>query len=578
MADRGGARPGLRLTGLVAGLVLLAGCSSLPMEGPVHEGRDLQLEREDPVIRSFGQPPVRGAQPADIVRGFLQAAADFRDDHAVAREYLAPRVRERWRPGSGATVYDRSTPVAVEAGPGGVVTLNAGQVAVIDGEGRYLGAPPEARLERTFRMVRVDGEWRIAALADGLVLTRGDVQQIYRQVNLYFVAPSRRLLVPDPVFLPALPGLSTKLVSRLLRGPTASLRGAVTTGFPRGTALAVSSVPVRDGLATVSLDADALQADDTARELMSAQLVWTLAQLPEMRRVRITADGEDLGVSGAPPLQPRGSWSSYDPAGLADDADAYLVRGGRVGRLLGRAFVPVPGPAGDGSVPLRRPAVSLDGTRLAALTPDGRGLVVGRLAGRAPAPVLRVRGTDLAAPSWDGEANAWVADRATGRVWMVPSAADRKAVPVGLPKLPGRPTAVRLARDGVRAALVVGSGAAARLVVCAVVRDPEGTSVRLVAPRPVLPALTGVVDVAWADPTSLTALGRLAAGPSAPVVTDLAGYEVAVIDPLPDLVSVAAAPPARPVLAGSADGRVQRYTAGRGWEPLGAGSDPTYPG
>ena len=37
--------------------------------------------------------------------------------------------------------------------------------------------------------------------------------------------------MPDPVLLPDLPGLTTKLMTRLLQGPTESLRGAVDTAF-----------------------------------------------------------------------------------------------------------------------------------------------------------------------------------------------------------------------------------------------------------------------------------------------------------------------------------------------------------
>ena len=364
---------------------LLTGCSSLPTSGPVRAGRDLQADPDDVGVRVIGQPPVPGSRPQDIVRGFLQAGADFVNDHAVARLYLSPAARERWKPSTGTAVYDRSNaPFAVEPTGDGKVELTATEVASIDGQGHYRRTPAGTPLERPFTMTRIDGEWRIASLQNGLVLTQSDVQETFRQLNLYFLAPSRRVLVPDTVFLPAAPGLSTALVTRLLGGPTEELAAATTTAFLRGTSLAVSSVPVRDGIAQVNLDASALKADGAARALMSAQLVWTLKQLPEFQGLQLSVEGDDLSVPGQGQVQSRDAWGALDPAGLDQGVDAVAVRGGRLGRIVAGRFTPVPGPAGVGRPALRQPAVSLDGAQVAGVVDGGRGLVTGRLAGNEP--------------------------------------------------------------------------------------------------------------------------------------------------------------------------------------------------
>ena len=380
---------------------LLTGCSSLPTSGPVRAGRDLQADRDDVGVRVIGQPPVPGSRPQDIVRGFLQAGADFVNDHAVARLYLAPAARERWKPSTGTAVYDRSAaPFSVEPTGDGKVALTATEVASIDGQGHYRRTPGGTRLTRTFPMTRVDGEWRIASLDNGLVLTRSDVQETFRQLNLYFVAPSRRVLVPDTVFLPSAPGLSTALVARLLRGPTEELAAATTTAFPRGSSLEVSSVPVRDGIARVNLDASVLKSDGAARALMSAQLVWTLKQLPEFQGLQLSVEGDDLSVPGQGQVQSRDAWSGYDPAGPQEGVDAVAVRAGRLGRIVSGRFVPVPGPAGSGRPALQRPAVSHDGTQAAGVIDGGRALVTGRLA-EDEALGERLRGSALSTPSWD---------------------------------------------------------------------------------------------------------------------------------------------------------------------------------
>ncbi len=567
-----------RAAAVALAAVLLAGCSSLPTSGPVRAGRDLQADRDDVGVRVIGQPPVPGSRPQDIVRGFLQAGADFVNDHAVARLYLAPAARERWKPSTGTAVYDRSeAPFSVEPTSVGSVKLTATEVARIDGQGHYRRTGG-TQLTRTFPMTRVDGEWRIASLKNGLVLTQSDVQETFRQLDLYFLAPSRRVLVPDTVFLPSAPGLSTALVTRLIGGPTEELAAATATAFPRGTSLAVSSVPVRDGIARVNLDASVLKADGAARALMSAQLVWTLKQLPEFQGLELSVEGEEFSVPGQGQVQSRDAWSGLDPAGLDAGVDAVAVRGGRLGRIAAGRFTPVSGPAGSGRPALRQPAVSLDGAQAAGVVDGGRGLVTGRLA-ENEAFGERLRGSALSTPSWDAGGNLWVVDAPVGRVWMIPDG-TRDPVAVKVPKVPaGRVTGIRVGRDGARVAVVAGTGAQARLYVGSIVRGRAGAPTAAIEHLiEILPGLRSVRSVAWADATTLAVLGAQNGGQVTPLLTDTDGYDVAPVEPESGLVSVAAAPQQRPLLAATADGRLAQYTSGRGWVDLGPGADPAYPG
>lgn len=572
----------LAVTAAVGALALVAGCASIPTSGPVRTGGDVGLERADIGVPFIGQPPAPGASPVDIVRGFLQSSADFVNDHAVAREYLAPNVRQRWRPEAGTVVYD-GPPSALPVHPeeDGTVVVDGTELGRIDVEGAFRRTVSGSSLSRTFAMTKVDDEWRISALLDGLVLSLPDVEETYRQVALYFLSPDGTTVVPDLVLLPQLPGLTTKLMARLLRGPTADLRGAVSSAFPVGTELEVSSVPVSDGLATVDLTREALAADDDAREQISAQVIWTLKQLPEIERVRITAGGEELAVSGVPAEQGRDLWPTYDPDTLPGSPSAYVVREGRVGRYIEGRFQPVAGAAGTGEPALRAPAVSLDAGRIAAVSADGSTVYVGQLVQGAPIEA-RIRGENLTQPSFDPGNNLWVVDRATGIIWFLADGADR-AQQVKHPQLAGnrRAVEVSVARDGARAALVVGAGDASRVVVAGVARsdepDADAVSLRTVA-QPV-PDLTVALDVAWADSRTLAVLGAID-GPVSVLYSDVDGYRVDELEPLPDLVSLSTVPPLRPqtnaLVAGTADGRLVTFT--RGWQPVGPGRDPAYPG
>ena len=565
-------------------LSLLAGCADIPTSGAVRAGEDVQLERQDVAVPFIAEGPVPGASQVQVVQDFLRASADFRGDHAVAREYLTSRAAQTWRPGAGTIVHDGGAPPAVDTAADGTLRATATELARIDADGSYSRTAGTPEVTRSFTMAQENGEWRIAALDDGLLLSQLDVSQSFRQVALYFLSPTRNSLVPDLVLLPELPGLSTKLVSRLLRGPTSDLRGAVLTAFPQGMQLEVPSVPVTEGLATVRLDAKALSADQDAREQMSAQLVWTLKQLgSQIDRVRITAGGDERFVASVSQDQDRDSWLTYDPDGLSGSPSVYAVRDGVVGRLIEGSFQPVVGPAGSGDLALRSPAVSLDVTELAAVSADGTLLRAGRTVDDDPfAPVLS--GGDLSQPSWDPLGNLWVVDRASGQLLLLPGGVG-PAVAVDVDRLPGGPPAqVAVSRDGSRVALVSARG---RLSVGAVTGiedlEPDATGTPRITVgglREILPSVRGVRDVAWSDATTLTVLGSLGGAPVAPFTTSIDGYDVVTIETEEDLATVAAAPLADsgPLIGGTVDGELRQFTSGRGWVGLGLGSDPAYPG
>lgn len=581
-------RPRRRLLAVPLLLALVAGCAGIPTSGSVRKGEDLQLERRDVAVPFIAEGPVRGATAVQVVQGFLRASADFRGDHEVAREYLTGRAAQRWRPGAETVVHDGGAPPAVQGADDGSVVAQVTEIARIDAEGSFRRTAGSPEIARTFGMEREDGEWRIADLDDGLVLSQLDVDQTYRQVSLYFLSPSRNSLVPDTVLVPELPGLTTKLVSRLLRGPTSDLRGAVLTAFPQGTQLEVQSVPVSDGVASVALDDAVLSADQDAREQMSAQLVWTLKQLgSQIDRISITAGGDERFVQGVAQDQDRDSWLTYDPDGFGGSSSVYAVRGTQVGRVIEGRFQPVPGPAGSGDLPVRSPAVSLDSTALAAVSRDGTVLRTGRLAPDGEfTPVLT--GGDLSQPSWDPLGNLWVVDRSTGRLLLLPAGVG-PAVEVTVPRLPGgRLTQASVSRDGSRVAMVNGRGADARLTLGAVTGiedlDPDSSGSPQVAVQGVheiLPGARAVRDVAWSNATTVTVLGSLDGAPVAPFTSSTDGFEVVTVEPEADLATIAAAPisaESGPLIGATVDGELRQFTSGRGWVSLGEGSDPAYPG
>jgi hypothetical protein len=558
-------------------VALLAGCAAIPTSGPVEQGRELGADK-DTQPRNIGFAPVRGAAPDAVVRGFLRAMSDFIDDHAVARRFLTGPASRGWQPLSGTTVYDRRPGLTVETRADGVVAFAATEVARIDADGHYHRVPGRSVVRRTFRMARVSGQWRIAEAPEGLLLSTSDVDVAYQRVNLYFLAPTATLVVPDPVLLPNLPGLPTKIVARLLRGPTTDLRGAVNTAFPSGTGLEVSAVPVRDGLATVSLNAAALQANSDERTGMSAQLVWTLKQLSGIQRIRILADGDDLVTTGVPSEQPISAWAGFDPDAVVPDVGFLFSRDGRLLRAQGRTVRANLGVASEPGADLRLPVQSLDRRQLAAVTADRTRLVTVPQNGLT-APVVSPAMGLLSSPSWDRGGDLWVVDQLAGRL-LLKADVGAALTTVTVPNpVAGKLTAARVSRDGSRIALVSGIGETARLHVGSVVRDPGGAVEGVAGVATPRFDLTDVRSVAWNDAGRVTALARYQDGPLAPVLVDVDGFTVDEgVAPQQGLVAVASAP-GRPLIGATSAGALLQWDpSGVGWQSLTRGRDPAYPG
>jgi hypothetical protein len=585
MSERRVPRGRLGAVALVVATLALTGCAQIPTSGPVKSGGDPRLAQADNRVRSLGRPPRPGDSPTAVVEGFLASSADFRNDHAVAREYLTPTAAQSWRPQTSTVVYEptASSPIVVDSDDLSVEYAEKGE---IHEDGSFTSVAPDTTVTRSFHVAKVDGQWRISALQNGLLLSSSDVDDAYHRVALYFVAPSGTTVVPDLVFLPELPGLTTKVVARLLRGPAVDLRGAVTTAFPDGTALDVNAVSVSNGLATVQLNSAARQANDEARVQMSAQLDYTLKQFPEITKVRIKAGGQDLGVTGVGVEQAVTLWPLFDPDYLTtNEPSAYFSHAGAIGTFGKNTFNPVRGSGGRGVPPLQTPAVSLDLQRLAAVGNRGRTVYVGPMAVNATMRP-RISGKDLSQPSWDRGQNLWVVNRATGELWYLADGAQDVQV-VAQPRDPSglSLTGVSVGRDGARVALIFGTGRDAILKVAAIQRieTVNGSErVGLIDIHEPRPDLRGVRNATWADATTIAVLGSVAGSGFGPFVLDPQGYRVDDIQPLPDAITLTAAPPyaakGPPLVAGTSAGILYEYTSAGGWTQAGAGWSPAYPG
>lgn len=583
-------RRGRPAAAAVAGLVLagtLGGCATVPSGGAVRYGRAVSQGGgglDDSDIHVLPPPPGPGQSPTDVVIGFLRASANFDDDHADAKRYLTPAAAARWDADRGITVYDptdRQVPPAVPAtGTTRTVLLTAPRVATIDTDGGYTAAP--GRVETPLRLVRQGDDWRLSDVPAGLLLTPTDVERNLRSVYTYFLDPAfpdpaHRTVIPDHVFLRAPErGRPTALVRALLDGPTRWLAPAVTTAFPPGTKL-IGNVPLDGTVVVVNLSGEAASASSAARDAMSAQLVWTLRQLPDVSGVRITIEGVPIGAGNSGDVQPISNWSGFDPEAHSRDAGFYFLQAGRLRSLDG---VAVRGVVGTGALPLT--SASLGGGVVAGLrtTATSTVLYAGPLGGGVGARVTVPRG-GLTAPSVDRSGAVWsVRSGVSPAVLRIPpSASTAVAVPAAALLSLGPVVELQVSRDGTRAAAIVGTGKTRRVVVGRVVLHRVG-SPSLEAFRPVTVALQAPTSLSWVDADRIAVLGRTGAGgPVAPWVLEADGSVATPVTTSglpPGGASRLAAGPDNDLLA-AAGGSVFQSSGGA-WAQVAVGTDPTWSG
>jgi hypothetical protein len=560
-------------------LVVLAGlvgaCSLVPTSGPIRQGPVVESGESTQFIRVIAAPPSTGAQPDEIVRGFLEANASLEQDHAIARRYLTTQAASEWDPTASTTVYDPASLELVVRGQ--QVRARLLHVADLLDDGTLVHLDPAQRRTSTFRLERVPQaggarpEWRISTAPDGMVISSTDLRRAYRPYYAHFLSQRVDVLVPDGRMLPVVgPSLPTALTELVLGGPSAWLGPAVRTGVPAGTTLALGAVPVVNGIAQVELSQESLSATDGQRADLAAQLTWTLTQLPEVAAVRLLVAGEDYPVPGVLAPFDRTAFLPVAPDALSRGASgtlqppSYVLSGDELVRIneASRTALPLDVEAPEDLTEL---AVSLDERRAASAAGDGSGVWLlaldrGTTTRRVPAAGVR----DL---SFDVDGALWMVS--DGRLRRVGPDSRATEVPVEGTDLPPL-THARLARDGARIALVAGG----RAYVAAIHR--RGGRLVVGAPVRTDTTVTEVSAVAWRDATAVDLLGRLADGGTQALRLSIASGQVQPLGIPVDPLELAAAPSSVSLVA-AGDRRILA-NVGLQWRDLGPGRAVAYPG
>ncbi|GEK21607.1 LpqB family beta-propeller domain-containing protein [Cellulomonas xylanilytica] len=531
-------------------VVVLAACTAIPTSGPVEEG-DAEVS-EPSEIDVLAEGPQPGDTPAEIVDGFLAAgAAGSTDNFGTAREYLAGEAKTTWDPSAGVLVSGPVVPAPTTTET--EVTLDVTVLARVGARGVYAEAPPAGRETVTFGMVRNDAdEWRIAEAPDGLLLQQEDFSRLYRPASLYFLSPDQEFLVPEERWFPT-KNLSTSIVSELLAGPSPWLQDAVVTAVPDGVELNPEAVLVEDGVAAVRLE-PALAVTRADRDLLIAQIDASLRPVPGISSVQVYA--RDVPLEGSATLE----------SGSGPPGNIELVQEDRLVALVDGEIEPVAGLDPLDGLDARSPARNEDASVRVMLSGPST-LVTVPTADAGPQELLS--GSGLVAPSVDRFGWAWTAQPSSG---LVAARAGEPPVQVRADWLEGRVVrSVRVARDGVRVAVVSTGADGVQVDVAAITRDESGVPQQLGIPVRAGASLVDATSVVWSEESTLAVVGR-SGGNAAVHLVPVAGPTSA----LPEVANLADLAGSTVIYVTTTDGELRRFV-GSTWAQIMGVADVSYP-
>lgn len=510
--------------GLVA-VGTLAGCG-LGTDSTVSPGLRVDGPPAEPLVRTPNGPR-EGADPEEIIRGFMHAGATSGEGLEVTRSFLTDDQARGWIPDSQTIVYAGTSPkITKVSGSGQTYRVRVRVLATIDAVGRYTVAPPNLWEDVDFSMTKVKGEWRIDALEEGFgrLLQKDEVDVIFGDYFVHYPAIGWNALVVDRRWFP-----QDQLATRVARAQLGNIPEYLADAVSSDTTarLAVDAVPVRNGVAQVDLDVDSVSGDATVRKQLSAQLVASLMQVPEVSEVAITLSGNSLdsGIDG--PL------TSQEQFGFTDREESttstVLVRRGTkvvsvddrlssvTARDLRRArskFATIP--ETSHLIGLRA-----DGKELAVLDSEHRQLTRYRDDGG----VVQVSpfAAAMSRPCYDYGGVLWVGGVGLGRedgrrLWAINATVDTQDVSGAAPQHVPAPwleerfvVAAVVSPEGSRIAVISEArrGAGSVLEVAGVARRANGLPTKT-SPEAfrIAADLVEMVDAVWVGESSLAVIGR----------------------------------------------------------------------
>jgi Lipoprotein LpqB beta-propeller domain/Sporulation and spore germination len=488
-------------------MLVVAGCAGVPSSSaPQAVGT---VDRPAPHNLPTPSP---GMDPDVLLREFLKATADPANRHLAARQFLTESASRSWDDAGSALLIDRVVFVETRGTDRVSVTMHADILGSLSDTGVFEtgeGALPDPG---PIELVKTTGGWRIDKLPNGVFLDWQQFQATYKRDTLYFVDPTGKTVVPDPRYVAVSDPdqLATELVSKLVSGPRPEITNSVRNllGAPlrlRGpvTRADGGKTGVGRGYGGARIDLESLSTTDPhSRQLLAAQIIWTLSRAGVNGPYVIDADGAALDDRFAD------GWNTSDVAATDPGADPGAAAG--LHALVGGSLVSLDGgnaprvPGSFGQIPDQvSAALSRSGQEAASVVtvrpgaPDMASFLwVGPVSGDA---AQALDGHSLTRPSWSLDDAIWTVVDGNNVVLVIQEAASGQ--PARIPvdstavatRFPGPIAELQLSRDATRAAMVI-----AGQVILASVEQTQGGQYALTYPRRLGFGLgSTVVSLSW---------------------------------------------------------------------------------
>lgn len=572
---RAGTRRAVLVT--VCGVLLCAGCASIPDHGPVHTvDSDTQAHEEPYFLHPSG--PVPGSTQEQIADDFMGAMRAQPISAEIAREFLTKSAAKKWDPGKETIVHSG---YSVDTASDHHVHLTLETMATLGRRGSYTPRDGSRTLDLTMR--KENGQWRIDRLPDAFLVSQTTFEANYRPLSLYFVDPSRRFVVPEPVYLPGGDQLATNAVNGLLRGPTDALDKVTNTFLPDDVSLDVSVRVRDDGLAQVRLAGSLGDLPAQSRELLSAQIVLTLRQIPGVESVQILVNGTPFDAPGVGEQQDVDTWNRYDTSVASERTPLFAVRDDHLVEVEDGQLRTI-GESGGGRIDDF--GIDASEQRVAVIDEGRTEAAVGPIAAAADDRRTVLAGKQLLAPRWDVRGWLWLTDaREESTSVAVWRDQQLRSIPVGA--LAGmRVRGISISPDGTRFAAIatkVGSKHPDRdaAVYVGLIRrsGDDGAPVEVLGVHAVPlegSGLHSARSVAWRDASNLVVLAEQGSLNAQPYIVAIDGSSVSggvdVGQPsLPDIGANSVAASGRitdPIYVADDDGQVWQLDSNQRWSSI----------
>ncbi|MEY9837666.1 hypothetical protein ABH941_002892 [Streptacidiphilus sp. EB103A] len=547
MRERTTMRRDIRVLGVLASALVLAGCAAMPDSGTPPRLSTSVNDAQQVVV--VAEPPKAGNSPEQLLSSFFDDLVSDESGYTTAKEFLSPNANKAWHPEKSATVVDGLKPMlmpTLSSSTKEVIRVTGNKVAALDA--RHAFSPVNnVPFQEDYTFTKGPSGWRIDTLPDGLVLKKEDFQRIYESVNVYYPIAGQSAngpqtpLVADPVFVRSHVDPLTEAANILLRGPSSWLAPAVQPGFPSGTALADSASAVQvsaDGTASVRLKGQVSREPQNCAR-MAAQLFFTLAQVSTQQAKEAGQQIRQLSLyqgSDSTPSCSTTSDSPYAPTqSVTEQPIMYFVDS--KGHLASLDAVHPTGPqqvtgllapAAVKSIGGFAVAPDLSG-RVAVLSNDQKSLYVSTLTSTtAPTHPVTTDDNGFGSLSWDSLGTLWtVSDGQAGQGIGAVDGGTGKVVPVAVEGLKGRVTDAKVAADGARIALAVDNAGSISVQVGRIQRTTSGgtSELTIAGLHTIVPGdtLTSVTSLSWNDGDSIIVLGQQTTTGKAPSVWEIDG-------------------------------------------------------